>query len=106
MATGNLNLVVGGGWLGGRHSQLPFGAWPVTRWPVCCAFRRFAGECLRAAFSVRRGLLGGDNFCCTAPFNLFFQAFPYGNQRLVGVGWGIRHLGLLRRLDQLEVAIA
>lgn len=100
MAAGNFNLVVRRFWLDGSHLQFLFRAWPTTCRPVRCPLCHFV------ALSVRNGLLSSSNFCFTAPFNLLFQPLLYCNQIRFGVGWVIRRLGLLRSLDQLEVAIA
>lgn len=99
MAAGNLNLVVRGFWLDGSHLQFPFGTWPATRRRVRYPFRLWTSESASVALSSR-------NFCFAAPSNLFFQPFLYCNQVLCGLGWATRRLSLLRRLDQLEVAVA
>ncbi|VVO35170.1 hypothetical protein PS691_05261 [Pseudomonas fluorescens] len=106
MAAGNLHRVELGFWLGGSHLKISFGTWPANRprfrFPLCLC----GSEGASVALSVQSGLLGSGNFCFAAPLGFLFQPLLYRNPIQFGVGWGTRSLGLLRRLDQLEVAVA
>ncbi len=106
MAAGNLNLSVRPLWLVISHLQFSFGPGSASRRcirnPICLC----ASEVASVAPSVRCGLLNNRHFRFTAPLGLLFQPFLYSDQVLFGNGWGTRRLGLLRRLDQLEVAVA
>ncbi len=96
MAAGNLNLSVRPLWLDISHLQLSFGPGPASRRcirnPICLC----ASEVASVAPRVRSA----------APLGLLFQPLLDCDQILFGIGWGPRRLGLLRRLDQLEVAVA
>ncbi len=106
MAAGNLNLGVRPHWLDISHLQFSFGPGSVShrciRNPICLC----TNEVVSVAPSVRNGLLNNRLFHFVASLDLFFQPLLYGNQALFGIGWSTRRLGLLRRLDQLEVAVA
>ncbi len=106
MAAGNLNLSVRPLWLDISHLQLSFGPGSASRRcirnPICLC----ASEVASVAPSVRNGLLNSCHFHFAAPLGLLFQPLLYCDQVLFGIGWGPRRLGLLRRLDQLEVAVA
>ena len=101
MAAGNRNLIVRGLWLGGSHLKLPFGLRPGSARRIGYP-SKVASEGLR----VRSELFGSSQFCFAALLGLRFVCLLCGDQVLLGLGWGTRSLGLLRRLDQLEVAVA
>ncbi len=106
MAAGNLNLSVRPLWLDISHLQFSFGPGSASRRcirnPICLC----ASEVASVAPSVRSGLLNNRHFRFAAPLGLLFQPLLYCDQVLFGIGWGTRRSGLLRRLDQLEVAVA
>lgn len=105
MATGNLNLSVRQLRLDISHLQLSFGPGSARRRyirnPICLC----ASEVVSVTSSVRSGLLNNRHFRFAAPLGLLFQPLLYCGQVLVGIGRGTRRLGLLCRLDQLEVAV-
>jgi len=86
--------------------QLTFGPYSSRRRyirnPICLSSSEVAG----VTPGVRSGLLNNCHLRFAAPLGLFFQPLLYRNHVRVGIGWGTRRLGLLRRLDQLEVAVA
>ena len=106
MAAGNLNLSVRPRWLDISHLQFSFGPGSASRRcirnPICLC----ASEVVSVAPSIRSGLLNNRHVHFAAPLVLLFQPILYCNQVLFGIGWGTRRLGLLRRLDQLKVAVA
>ncbi|MCY1425652.1 hypothetical protein D9M71_414440 [compost metagenome] len=51
-------------------------------------------------------MLSNGNFRFATPLGLLLQPLLYCDHVLFCIGWGTRRLGLLRRLDQLEVAVA
>ncbi|KJZ40680.1 hypothetical protein VC35_24525 [Pseudomonas fluorescens] len=51
-------------------------------------------------------MFSNGHFRFAAPLSLLLQPLLCCGQVLFGIGWGTRSLGLLRRLDQLEVAVA
>lgn len=106
MAAGNLNLTVRRIWLDINHLQLSFGPGSASRRcirnPICL----YASEVVSVAPSVLSGLLNNRHFRFAAPLALLCQPLLYCDQVLFDIGWGTRRLGLLRRLDQLEVAVA
>ena len=106
MAAGNINLSVRSHWLDISHLQFSFGPGNASCWcirnPICLC----ASEVASVASSLRSGLLNNRHFLFAAPLGLLFQPLLYCDQVLFGIGWGTRRLGLLRRLDQLEVTVA
>ncbi len=106
MPARNLNLSVRSPWLDIGHLHLSFGPGSASRRclrnPICLC----ASEVASVLPSDRSGLFSNGLFCFAAPLGLLFQPLLYRDQILFGIGWGTRRLGLLRRLDQLEVAVA
>ncbi|VVN40774.1 hypothetical protein PS639_05349 [Pseudomonas fluorescens] len=106
MAAGNLNLSVRPHWLEISHLQFSFGPGAASRRCIRNPIGLCASEAARVAPSVRSGLLNNRHFSFAAPLGLLFQPLLYCDPVLFGTGWGTRRLRLLRRLDQLVVAVA
>ena len=106
MAAGNLNLSVRPLRLDTSHLHCSLGPGSTSRRrirnPICLC----ASEVASVAPSVRSGLLNNRHFRFATPLSLLLQPLLYCDQVLFCIGWGTRRLGLLRRLDQLEVAVA
>ncbi|MNB68290.1 hypothetical protein D3C75_147980 [compost metagenome] len=106
MAAGNLNLSVRPLWPDISHLQLSFGPHSASRRyirnPICLC----SSEVASLTPGDRRGLVNNRHLRFAAPLGLLLQPLLYGDHVLLGIGWGSRRLGLLRRLDQLEVAVA
>ena len=103
MATGNHNLIESGFWRDGSHLHFFCGLRPVRRRRNRCPRSLYASKDARMLPSVRSGLFRRGHLCF---IDLLILPLLYCNQALSGLGWGIRSPGLLRRLDQLEIAVA
>ena len=106
MAAGNRHLVVRGLWRHRSHLQLAYIPRRAHRWRVRYILSICANEIADVAPNVLGGLFSSGCFCFAAPFGLFFEPLLHCDPVRLGVRWGTRSLGLLRRLDQLEVAVA
>lgn len=97
MTAGNLDLGVRPPWPDISHLQLPLGPYSARRRyirnPICLCASEVAG-------------VNSRHFRFAASLGLLLQPLLYRNHVLLGIGWSTRRLGLLRRLDQLEVAVA
>ena len=106
MAAGNLDLGVRPLWPDISHLQSPFGPYSVCRRyirnPICLC----SNEVASVTPGVRSGLPDNRRVRFAASLGFLFQPLLYGDHVLLGIGWSTRRLGLLRRLDQLEVAVA
>ncbi len=106
MAAGNLKLSVRPLWLDIRHLQISFGPGAASRRyirnPICPC----ASEVASVTPGVRSGWLNNRHLRFAAPLGLLFQPLLHCNLVLFADGWDTRGLGLLRRLDQLEVTVA
>ncbi|PWK29610.1 hypothetical protein C7534_1355 [Pseudomonas sp. OV226] len=106
MAAGNLKLSVRPLWLDIHHLQVSFGPGSASRRyirnPICPC----TSEVASVTPGVRSGWFNNRHLRFAAPLGLLLQPLLHCDLVLFANGWGTRGLGLLRRLDQLEVTVA
>jgi hypothetical protein len=83
------------------YLKLSCGPWPGSRRRI-----RYASEVAREGGGVRSGWFCRGHLRLATLLRLVFARLLYGNRVLLRLGRDTRSLGLLRRLDQLEIAVA